>query len=165
MKIPSRRLSWMKRSDWQRTGDERILSRLASVHMLIDLRAGDFAAARHRLHDSLQQVADRGDHHWPTWLPMLAAVLHQQGLEVWSARFFVLVEVMTEIRPISAEAAALGQLARLGDIRAEVRAQLGDEAFARETAAGQRLTVVICGRSLIRWNPRRPILPQPPAQP
>ena len=72
---------------------------------------------------------------------MLAAVIHQQGLEVWSARVFGLVEVMTEIRPISAEAAALGQLARLGDIRAEVRAQLGDEAFARETAAGQRLTV------------------------
>jgi non-specific serine/threonine protein kinase len=48
---------------------------------------------------------------------------------------------MTRTRAISAEAASLWQRVRPGDIRAEVRAQLGDEAFAKETAAGQRLTL------------------------
>jgi predicted ATPase/DNA-binding CsgD family transcriptional regulator len=121
-------------------GDERILSRLAGIRVMFDWQAGDFAAVRLRLQDAFQQAADRGDHQLPTWLPMLAAVLHEQGMEVWSARVFGLVEAMTGISPISAQAAVLWQLVRLGDIRAEVRAQLGDEAFAREIAAGQRLT-------------------------
>jgi DNA-binding CsgD family transcriptional regulator len=120
-------------------GDERILSRLAGIRVMFDWQAGDFAAVRLRLQGTFQQAADRGDHQLPTWLPMLAAVLHGQGLEVWSARVFGLVEAMTGIRPISAEAVALSQLVRFGDIRAEVRAQLGDEAFAREIAAGRQL--------------------------
>ena len=33
------------------------------------------------------------------------------------------------------------QFLRVGDVRAEVRAKLGDEAFAREIKAGQRLTL------------------------
>jgi DNA-binding CsgD family transcriptional regulator len=37
--------------------------------------------------------------------------------------------------------AVLDQRLRLGDIRAEVRAQLGHEAFAREIEAGHRLTL------------------------
>lgn len=37
--------------------------------------------------------------------------------------------------------AVLDQRLRLGDIRAEVRAQLGHEAFAREIEAGRRLTL------------------------
>lgn len=123
-------------------GDERVLSRLAGVRILFDWRAGDFAAARARLQDTFQQAADRGDHQLPTWLPMLATVLYRQGLEVWSARVFGLVEAMTATRSISAETAAMWQLVRLGDIRAELRAQLGDETFAQETAAGQRLTLV-----------------------
>jgi DNA-binding CsgD family transcriptional regulator len=117
------------------------LSRLAGIHLLLDMRAGDFAAVRHRLQDNLRQAADRGDHQWSTWLPVLAAVLHEQGLEVWSARVFGLVEAMTEIRPISAEAAALWQFFHPGDIRTEVRTQLGDEVFAREMAAGKGLTL------------------------
>ena len=40
---------------------------------------------------------------------------------------------------MSAEAAAFAQFLRIGDIRAELRAQLGDEAFADEFAAGQQL--------------------------
>jgi non-specific serine/threonine protein kinase len=40
---------------------------------------------------------------------------------------------------LSSEVAVLGQRLRLGDIRAEVQARLGEEAFARETEAGQRL--------------------------
>ena len=42
---------------------------------------------------------------------------------------------------LNAEAAAFAQRSGIGDIRAEVRAQLGDEAFAREIAAGKRLTL------------------------
>lgn len=122
-------------------GDERTLSRLAGVRLVFDLRAGDYAAARHRLQDGLRQAADRGDHQWPGWLPVLAVILHGQGLEVWSARVFGLVETMNEIRPTSAEAAALVPLLRLDDSRAQVRAQLGDEVFAREMAAGRRLTL------------------------
>jgi len=122
-------------------GDERILSRLAGVRVLFDWRAGAFAAARRRLQDTFQPLAGRGDHQLSTWLPMLAIVLHGQGLEVWSARVFGLAEAITGNRPISAEAEAIWQRVRLAEIRADVRAQLGDDVFAREIAAGQRLTL------------------------
>ena len=122
-------------------GDERILSRLAGVRIMLDWQAGNFAAVRLRLQDMIQQSANRGDHSFPAWPPMLAAVLHRQGLEVWSARVFGLVEAMARSRPISAEATAIWQFVRLDDIRAEARAQLGAEAFARETAAGRQLTL------------------------
>jgi predicted ATPase/DNA-binding CsgD family transcriptional regulator len=122
-------------------GDERILSRLAGIRVLFDWQAGDFAAARLRLQDTFQKGADRGDHQFPGWLPVLAAVLHGQGLDAWSARVFGLVEAVTGTRSISAEAAAIWQRVSLDDIRGEVRAQLGEEAFAREFAAGRQLTL------------------------
>jgi DNA-binding NarL/FixJ family response regulator len=36
---------------------------------------------------------------------------------------------------------SLNQFLRIGDVRTEVRAKLSDTAFAREIAAGQRLTI------------------------
>jgi DNA-binding CsgD family transcriptional regulator len=120
-------------------GDERILGRLAGIRVFFDVQAGDFAAARLRLEDALRQGINRGDHQLPTWLPMLAAVLHGQGLDVWSARVFGLAEVLTETSQTRAYAAAFAQRFHISDFRAEVRAQLGEEAFAREIAAGKRL--------------------------
>ncbi len=80
-------------------GDERLLSRIALSRVPLDMRAGDFAAARRRLEDSLQQAGDRGDHHLPAGLAMLAVILQRQGLANWSARVFGLVEAMVQDRP------------------------------------------------------------------
>ena len=124
-------------------GDERILSRLAGLHMLLDMRKGDLTAARRRLQDTFQQGANRGDHQLPSWLPMLAVVLHRQGLDVWSARIFGLADslnVTYHTRGVGM-AEAFRRFLGIGDIHAELRAQLGDEAFAREFAAGKRLTL------------------------
>jgi ATP/maltotriose-dependent transcriptional regulator MalT len=125
-------------------GDERILSRLAGIRVLRHIQEGDFTAARLRLEDTLQQAVNRGDHQVPSWLPILAVVLHGQGLEVWSARVFGLAEALTGTRQTRGEemlAAIITRFSSIGDLRAEVRAQLGDEAFAREIAAGKRLTL------------------------
>ncbi len=120
-------------------GDERILGRLAGIRVLRDVQEGDFAAVRLRLLDSLQQSVNRGDHPAPFWLPILAAVLHGQGLDVWSARVFGLAEALPETVQLRAYAAAFKQRFHISDARAQVRAQLGDETFAREIAAGHRL--------------------------
>jgi predicted ATPase/DNA-binding CsgD family transcriptional regulator len=120
-------------------GDERILDRLRSIRMLRDVQEGDFAAVRLRLTDSLRQSVNRGDHQAPFWLPILAAVLHGQGLDAWSARVFGLAEALPETVQLRAYAAAFKQRFHISDARAQVRAELGDEAFAREIAAGQRL--------------------------
>jgi non-specific serine/threonine protein kinase len=72
---------------------------------------------------------------------MMAAVLHGQGLDVWSARVFGLAETFTATGQARAYLAAFEEHFHIGEIRAEVRAQLGDEAFAREIAAGKRLTL------------------------
>jgi predicted ATPase/DNA-binding CsgD family transcriptional regulator len=125
-------------------GDERILSRLAGVRALFDVQEGDFAAARFRLDTSLQRGANRGDHQASFALLMLAAVLHGQGLDVWSARVLGLAEVSTGTHQTPGEemvAAFITRFSGIGDSRAGVRAQLGDEAFDREIAAGRRLTL------------------------
>jgi ATP/maltotriose-dependent transcriptional regulator MalT len=124
-------------------GDERILSRLAGIYMLLNLQKGDLTAARRRLQDTFQQAANRGDHQLPMWLPMLAVVLHRQGLDVWSARIFGLANALTGTYQMRGEGMAevFRRFLGIGDIHAELRAQLGDEAFAREFAAGKHLTL------------------------
>ena len=120
-------------------GDDRLLTRLAMIRVLLDLHEGDFAAARRRGEEIFQQALNRGDHHVASSLPMMAVILHGQGLDVWSARVFGLADVLRKMGHLSSEVAVLSQRLRLGDIRAEVQARLGEEAFARETEAGQRL--------------------------
>jgi len=120
-------------------GDDRLHTRLAMSRLQLDIRQGDFVTARRRLEDNFQQAVNRGDHHMPSGLLMLASILHKQGLEVWSARVLGMAEALMGTGQMSTEAAAFAQFLRIGDIRAELRAQLGDEAFADEFAAGQQL--------------------------
>jgi predicted ATPase/DNA-binding CsgD family transcriptional regulator len=120
-------------------GDERILSRLAGIHVLHHIQERDFTSARRGLEDTLLQSINRGDHQAPTWLPVLAVVLHGQGLEVWSARVFGLAETLTGVGHLRAYITAFYRPFHIEASRAEVRAKLGDEAFAREIAAGKRL--------------------------
>jgi predicted ATPase/DNA-binding CsgD family transcriptional regulator len=122
-------------------GDDRLLSRLAMIRVLLDLHERDFAVARRRMGEILQQALNRGDHQVGSSLPLLAFILHGQGLDTWSARVFGLAEALRRTGQWSSEVAVLDQRLRLGDIRAEVRAQLGHEAFAREIEAGHRLTL------------------------
>ena len=75
-------------------------------------------------------------------LLLFAAVLHGQGLDVWSARVLGLVEGSTGTHKTPGEemvSTFITRFSGIGDIRAEVRAQLGDEVFVREIAAGKRL--------------------------
>jgi len=120
-------------------GDDRILGRLALSRLPLDLRTGDFSAARRRLDNSLQQASQRGDRHLPSMLTMLVVLLHGQGLSVWAARVFGVMEALPQSGHLNEEAVAFWQRLGIGDIRAEVRAQLGEEAFAREISSGQRL--------------------------
>jgi predicted ATPase/DNA-binding CsgD family transcriptional regulator len=120
-------------------GDDRLLSRVSMIRMLLDLQEGDFAAARRRVEEILQQVINRGDHHVASSLPIMSVILHGQGLDEWSARVFGLAEALKRAGQWNSEVAVLNHRLRLGEIRTEVRARLGEEAFARETEAGQRL--------------------------
>jgi len=120
-------------------GDDRLLSRVAMIRVLLDLQEGDFATARRRVEEILQQALNRGDHHVGSTLPILAVILHGLDLDAWSARVFGLAEALRRKGRLSSEVAVLDQRLHLGDIRAEVRARLGEEVFAREFAAGQQL--------------------------
>jgi predicted ATPase/DNA-binding CsgD family transcriptional regulator len=122
-------------------GDERILSRLAGIRLLRHIQEDDFTGARRRLEDTFQQSVNRGDHQAPSWLHILALVLHGQGLDIWSARVFGMAESFSGTPEARAFIAALEEHFHVGDIRAEVRARLGEAAFAREIAAGKRLTL------------------------
>jgi non-specific serine/threonine protein kinase len=120
-------------------GDDRLLSRMAMIRIFLDLHKGDFTTARRRVEEILQQVLNRGDHHVASSLPIMSVILHGQGLDEWSARVFGLAEALRRGGQWSSEVAVVDQRLHTGDIRAEVRARLGEEAFDRELAAGQRL--------------------------
>jgi DNA-binding CsgD family transcriptional regulator len=121
-------------------GDVRLLSRIAGGRALVDLYEGDLAAARRRLETSIQQYDSMGDLQLGNNIKWLAIVLHRQGLDVWSARVLGLEETLPRyLRSINAILAAYTERFRLGDVRAELRAKLGDKAFAREIEVGHRL--------------------------
>lgn len=136
----------------QELGDERILNRLEGIRALADLQAGDFAAARLHMEDTVRQALNRGDHQAASWLPMLAAILHGQGLDVWSARIFGLAEAFARTGQTLAYVTSFEEHFHVEERRAEVRAELGDEAFAREIATGKRLKL-----------DDLPAIPNPPA--
>jgi DNA-binding NarL/FixJ family response regulator len=122
-------------------GDVRLLSRVAGSWALLDLHEGDFVAARRRVETSIQQYDSMGDHQSPANMMVLAAVLHKQGLDVWSARVLGMADALPGNRPTNTMVAAFQERAGLGDVRAEVRAELGEEAFASEFAAGHKLSL------------------------
>ncbi len=128
--------------------DRRVHSRVFLGRVLLDVHEGDFAAARRRVEDVLQQedilrqAGNRDDHHLASMLGILAAILHMQGLVLWSARVYGLAEDWASSGQSSAELTFLDeQFPLTRGLRTRVRGQLGDEAFAREVAAGQQLTL------------------------
>jgi non-specific serine/threonine protein kinase len=120
-------------------GDVRLLSRMAGGRALVDLHAGNFADARRHLETSIQQYDRMGDHQLHSNIMMLAAVLHKQGLDRWAVRVWGMADVLPGNRLSNAALTAYQERFRLGDILAELRAQLGEEAFADEFAAGHQL--------------------------
>jgi ATP/maltotriose-dependent transcriptional regulator MalT len=120
-------------------GDVRLLSRMAGSRALLDLHEGDFAVARRRLETSIQQYDSMGDHQLHSYIMMLAAVLHKQGLDRWAVRVWGMADVLPGIFLSNASLVAFQERFRLGDIRTELRLELGEEAFADEFAAGHQL--------------------------
>ena len=143
-------------------GDVRLLSRTSGVRALLDLREGDFAAARHRLETSLQQFDSMGDHQLHSNLMILTAVLHKQGLDVWSVRVLGMADTLLGGRISNLLLAAYEQAMNLGDIRAELRAALGKEAFAREFEMGHQLRL---DDLQAIPHPRAPAQSAPPSAP
>jgi len=76
-------------------------------------------------------------------LALLPAVLHRQGLTVWAARVYGMAD---QLAGASKSPMLSGEYfdylkKRAAAVRAEVRARLGDEAFARALAEGQSMTL------------------------
>jgi non-specific serine/threonine protein kinase len=77
------------------------------------------------------------------FLGIFAAVLHGQGLSVWAARVYGLAD---KLAPTSESPTMGGELfatfrKRAAAARAEVRARLGDAAFAEALAEGQSMSM------------------------
>jgi ATP/maltotriose-dependent transcriptional regulator MalT len=120
-------------------GDVRLLSRVSGARAMLDIHEGDFAAARRRVETSIREYDSLGDHQLSANIMILAGALHKQGLDVWSARVLGMADALPGNRPTNTVVAAFAERAGLGDPLAELRAQLGDEVFAKEFAAGRQL--------------------------
>ena len=73
---------------------------------------------------------------------ILAEILYQQGLLIWSARLLGMVEAFYRPGQMHAEDnSAIAEIFRVENLRAELSALLGEQNFADEFAAGQRLTL------------------------
>jgi non-specific serine/threonine protein kinase len=121
--------------------DDRLLGRIFMSRALLDIQEGNSAATLQHLDDFIRQAINRGDHHVRTSLPVLAVLLYERGHHAWSARVLGLAEALNGRSQLNADAATIAQRLRIGDIRAELRTRLGNEAFTREFAAGQQLTL------------------------
>ena len=120
-------------------GDVRLLSRMAGGRALFDLYAGDIDAARRRVQTSIQQYDSMGDPQLYSTLIWLAAVLHKQELDIWSARVLGMADAAPGNRQVNARTAAFAERLGIGDVQGEVRAQLGEDAYTKEFAAGHQL--------------------------
>jgi predicted ATPase/DNA-binding CsgD family transcriptional regulator len=121
--------------------DDRLLSRIVMSRALLDIQEDKSADTLQHLDDFIEQGIDRGDHQVWTSLPVLAVLLYVRGMHAWSARVLGLAEALTGRSQLNADAASIAQRLRIGDIRAELRTRLGDEAFTLEFATGQRLAL------------------------
>jgi ATP/maltotriose-dependent transcriptional regulator MalT len=121
--------------------DDRLLSRIFMSRALLDIQEGNSAATLQHLDDFIKHAINRGDHQVRTSLPVLAVILYERGHHAWSARVLGLAEALNGRSQLNADAAAIAKRLHIGDIRAALRARLGDEVFTREFAAGQQLTL------------------------
>jgi predicted ATPase/DNA-binding CsgD family transcriptional regulator len=120
-------------------GDVRLLSRLSGFQVYIELYKGDYAAARHRIENSIQLYNRMGDPQISSTLKFLATVLHKQGLDVWAARVLGMANTLYGNHPMTALITTFEEHFHLGDIRAELRAKLGEETFTIEFNKGHKL--------------------------
>jgi DNA-binding CsgD family transcriptional regulator len=128
--------------------NSRVRNNVLVGRVVLYVHEGDLATARRRAEDVLRQedilrqAGNRDDHHLVSWLFILAAILQRQGLVVWSARVYGLVEAWAGSGESSAELRFLDeQLPLIQGTRAKVRAQLGEETFNSELATGHQLTL------------------------
>jgi predicted ATPase/DNA-binding CsgD family transcriptional regulator len=142
--------------------DDRLLSRIFMSRALLEIQEGNSAATLQHLDDFIRQAINRGDHQVRTSLPMLALILYERGHHAWSARVLGLAEALNGRSQLSADAAAIAQRLHIGDIRDALRAQLGDEVFTREFAAGQQLTLDAL-RAMLHSQTLAPVPGNPPS--
>jgi len=76
-------------------------------------------------------------------LVFLPPVLHRQGLSVWAARVYGLADKLTRViqQPMMSGEVFDPLRKHTAAVRAEVRARLGEQAFAQAVAEGQSMTV------------------------
>jgi predicted ATPase/DNA-binding CsgD family transcriptional regulator len=127
--------------------DHHLKLRILFGHPVLAWLSGDDALARRHYEHLLVALTDMHD---PTrlssslaTLAVLPAVLHRQGLSVWAARVYGLADTLTRTSPPLLMSGELFDALRkrAAAVRTEVRARLGDVAFARAYAEGHTMTV------------------------
>ena len=133
--------------------DQHLRLRLLSGRMVSAWQSGDDASARRHIEQILVAMSEvDATTGWTKlifagqrnlFLAVLAAVLHQQGLSLWAARVYGLADTLAQ----ASESPRMGGeffdalRKRAAAVRGDVRARLGDEAFAKALAEGPSMTV------------------------
>ena len=120
--------------------DHRLKVGVFSHRMISDWQRRDYVSARRQFERLIAILANVGQS--KVYLEMLAAILHGQGLSVWAARIYGLADKLARTGQSQDPRKRVTKDLRkpLAAARAEVRARLGDEAFAQALAEGQSMT-------------------------
>jgi ATP/maltotriose-dependent transcriptional regulator MalT len=126
--------------------DDHYLSlRVWSFRVELDWLRGEDASARRQFEQILVFLQERqmSTPRLALALETHAAVLHRQGLSLWAARIYGLADTFTHTsQPLRTSWETFGPLKKRTEaVRAEVRARLGEVAFARACAEGHTITV------------------------
>ncbi len=120
--------------------DQRLKVAVFSHRMISDWQRGDYVSARRQFERLITILANVAQSQM--YLEILAAILHGQGLSVWAARAYGLADKLARTSQSQDPRKRVTKDLRkpLAAARAEVRARLGDEAFAQALAEGQSMT-------------------------
>ncbi len=124
--------------------DYNLRLRILYGHPVLAWLSGDDALARRHYEQLLLALRELKDTpRWSLSLAFLPPILHRQGLSVWAARVYGLVDKLAKTSGLPRWGGWMFDplWKRATAARAEVRARLGDAAFAEALAEGQTMTV------------------------
>lgn len=125
----------------QETNSDWLNSRAGGFDLYLDLQNEAFARVRQRLGEVIESANRRNDFILPFFLIILANVLWKQKLPIWSANVLGWANIPANNGQNHPYMIFAERLPALSGFYENLRAELGEEAFARELEAGRQMTI------------------------
>ncbi|MDX1415194.1 MAG: LuxR C-terminal-related transcriptional regulator [Candidatus Promineifilaceae bacterium] len=125
----------------QQINSDYINTRAVGFDLYFDVHSEEFAMARQRLGEMIKSANQRNDFILPIFLTSLAGVLWKQKLPIWSAKVLGLANIPANNGQDNPNLVFTERFPAFSGFYENLRAELGEEAFAQTLAAGRQMTI------------------------